>query len=344
MAKRPKFTSREVTRHGKPIWYFRRDGRRIRLPDQFGTDEWWQAYDAALYGKAQPYRNSQGGNQGDFFRLVHSYLDSRAFNDLAKNTRMQRSRLLRDAADKAGNASPEQVDQISIRQAMQSRPAFSANNFLKALRGFYKWAIEMGHVEQDPTQGVAMNRPKTEGWKIWTPQLRKQFVDYWAGVNKGEEPRLKVKALDVLDCFHLALETGLRRGDLARLSLAHFKGSHFEITAEKTGVTCFIPVQKTGEFLASGMPDDRPFLSSELGTPFTSETLGNWFRDACKAAGIPDGMRLHSLRKTAATLDAENGWSANELMAKYGWLDIREAELYTRQADRKNLAIGAGKR
>jgi hypothetical protein len=28
---RPPYLSREVTRHGKPVWYVRRDGKRIRL-------------------------------------------------------------------------------------------------------------------------------------------------------------------------------------------------------------------------------------------------------------------------------------------------------------------------
>jgi integrase len=329
MARRPKFTSRQITRHGKPIWYFRRNGRRIRLPDEFGTDEWWTAYDAALAGK--PYEPAPNRRHGRFAGLVHSYLDSRAFLDLAKNTRMQRTRLLKDTAEKAGNAKPEQVTQQTIREVMQTRPAFAANNWLKAMRGFYKWAIAMGHVDTDPTQGVARNNPKTEGWKIWTPEHIERFRRRW-----GLETEQRV-------CFEIAIETGLRRSDLIRLSGEHHKGDHVKIRAEKTGVLCYIPMTDNLDTCMRTGP--MPCIRRESGKPFPSaETLGNWFNKACKEADIPDGMRLHSLRKTAASLDAENGWTANELMAKYGWLDIREAELYTRQADRKNLALGAGKR
>lgn len=309
------------------MWYFRRHGRRVRLPDQFGTDEWWAAYDAALAGK--PVEPSPNRRAGRFAGLVHDYLDSRAFLDLAKNTRDQRTRLLKDAAERAGDASPDQVTKASIQKAMQTRPAFAANNFLKALRGFYKWAIAMGHVETDPTQGVARNKPKTEGWKIWTPEYIAKFRDHW-----GQYSPQRV-------CLEIALGTGLRRSDLIHLGNEHNNGDHLKITAEKTGVDCYIP---TNVGLASWFGwETGPYIRRESGNPFPSaETLGNWFRDACKEAGIPDAMRLHSIRKTAATLDAENGWTANELMAKYGWLDIREAELYTRQADRKNLALGAG--
>jgi hypothetical protein len=35
---------------------------------------------------------------------------------------------------------------------------------------------------------------------------------------------------------------------------------------------------------------------------------------------------------------ADRGANAHALMAMFGWLDIKQAELYTRQAERKRLA------
>jgi site-specific recombinase XerD len=55
----------------------------------------------------------------------------------------------------------------------------------------------------------------------------------------------------------------------------------------------------------------------------------NYFKDACVAAGITD-KSAHGLRKAAATRAAENGATAHELMAIFGWVDIKEAEIYTR--------------
>jgi hypothetical protein len=46
----------------------------------------------------------------------------------------------------------------------------------------------------------------------------------------------------------------------------------------------------------------------------------------------------HGLRKAAATVAAENGATAHELMAIFGWLSLKEAERYTRGAERKKLA------
>jgi integrase len=55
------------------------------------------------------------------------------------------------------------------------------------------------------------------------------------------------------------------------------------------------------------------------------------------AAGILN-KSAHGLRKAAATRAAENGATVQELMAIFGWIDIKEAEIYTRAADRKRLA------
>jgi hypothetical protein len=44
------------------------------------------------------------------------------------------------------------------------------------------------------------------------------------------------------------------------------------------------------------------------------------------------------VRKAAATRATDRSVSANTLMATFGWLDIRQAELYMRSAERKRLA------
>ena len=45
---RPPFLSREVSRHGRAVWYVRRNGKRIRLRAEFGTPEFDAEYQMAL--------------------------------------------------------------------------------------------------------------------------------------------------------------------------------------------------------------------------------------------------------------------------------------------------------
>lgn len=49
------FLSKEVTRHGQTIYYFRRGrGRRVRIPGEYGDDDFRAAYALAFDGKLLP--------------------------------------------------------------------------------------------------------------------------------------------------------------------------------------------------------------------------------------------------------------------------------------------------
>ena len=92
--------------------------------------------------------------------------------------------------------------------------------------------------------------------------------------------------------------------------------------------------------LAAGPIGKKSFICKSDGMPYVKESLGNAFKDACVEAGVLN-KSAHGLRKAAATRAAENGATAHELMAIFGWVDIKEAEIYTRAADRKRLAAQA---
>ena len=62
----------------------------------------------------------------------------------------------------------------------------------------------------------------------------------------------------------------------------------------------------------------------------------------CDAAGLPH-CSAHGLRKAGAAIAAENGASVHELMAIFGWLSLKQAELCTRAAQQKRLANRAMK-
>jgi len=56
---RPPFLSREVSRHGRAIWYVRRYGKRIRLRSDFGTPEFDTEYQAALTSAPQSSKKGE---------------------------------------------------------------------------------------------------------------------------------------------------------------------------------------------------------------------------------------------------------------------------------------------
>jgi integrase len=78
---------------------------------------------------------------------------------------------------------------------------------------------------------------------------------------------------------------------------------------------------------------------NDRGQPFSDAGFGNWFRDRCVEAGVPG--RAHGLRKAGATIAANHGATAHQLMAMFGWRTLKMAEQYTRAADQQRLAEAA---
>src|SRR5262245_48431001 len=91
--------------------------------------------------------------------------------------------------------------------------------------------------------------------------------------------------------------------------------------------------------LATGPCGDLTFIAGSTNKPMTKESFGNLFRDACKAAGVPGSA--HGVRKIAATRAANSGATVAQLEAIFGWTGGAMASLYTREADRKRLALEA---
>ena len=70
------------------------------------------------------------------------------------------------------------------------------------------------------------------------------------------------------------------------------------------------------------------FLVNDLGRPFTDAGFGNKFRSWCDQAGLKH-CTAHGLRKAGATMAANNGATAHQLMSIFGWRTLKMAEQYT---------------
>jgi integrase len=92
--------------------------------------------------------------------------------------------------------------------------------------------------------------------------------------------------------------------------------------------------------LDAGPTGDLAFICGKRGKPFTKESFGNEFKDACKAAGLSN-RSAHGCRKIAATRAAEAGATVAQLNAIFGWKGTAMASLYTEAADRRRLALEA---
>ena len=326
----PPCVYREKTRHGRWVLYFRRGkGRRVRLPDDPTAVEFHDAYQAALTGNALPAKHKPVSSQSLRW-LVDRYRESATWRQYSAKTRKDRELLLLEAIRRSGNASFLAITQSDIQRAVDRRmdtPA-QANCFLKAMRGLFTWAARNGHVDHDPTAGVDRMRYKSDGFPAWTIDDVEAFRERHA---VGTKARL---ALELL------LLTGLRRSDIIVAGKQHLRDDVLTLRTTKTGATITVrfPAWLTALIEVSPV-GDMHFLVNERGNPMSQDGFNKWFRQQCRDAGIRKSA--HGLRKLSATLAANGGAAAHQLMAQYGWATIGQAEVYTRGADRARLGMEA---
>lgn len=334
MPRKP-YLSHEKTRHGRMVWYFKKDGRRVRLPDAYGSPEFMAAYDLALSGVA-PQPIAAKPKSGSLKWLVDQYKRSADFAALAPSTRTSRDNILKNAVTESGDVPFAAIARTHIKKNMDRRASTpeAANNFLKAMSGLFKWAHEAGHVDVNPVIGVSKITVRTDGFHAWTTDQVSMYRNHH---KIGTRARL---AIDLL------LFLGLRRSDVILVGRQHLKDGVISLRQQKTGTWVYLPVfEQLRKSLEATKVGDMAFLVTENGKPFSSSnSFGNWFAKRCTEAGLPKECRAHGLRKAGATIAADEGATAHELMAMFGWSRLSMAEVYTREADKKKLAKGASER
>jgi integrase len=331
--KLPLFVYREITRHGRTVWYFRRRrGRRVRLPD-YGSEGFDHAYQAALTGTEPPRRAKS--TAGSLRWLIDRYRETAQYRSLSTATRRQRDYIFGDVLDSAGSEAFRDITRRDIRTAVERREhtPSQARNFLDAMRGVFRWALDAELIDADPTASVKNPpRPKTGGFRAWSEDDIAAFERRWP-VGTREHVWL-----------HVLLYTGLRRGDAVLLGRQHVRGGVATLRTEKNDTEVNIPILPIlAETLAVGPTGDLAFIVGDKGHPITKESFGNVFKKACVAAGLMN-HNSHGVRKIGATRAAEAGATVAELEALFGWHGGAMASLYTRTADRKRLARQAAEK
>jgi integrase len=299
----------------------------------YGSDEFWTEYRAALEGA----RPSGAPKTHTLAWALDRYRNSSAWAGLSTATRRQRENIYRAVIKTAGTVLLRDISTATIRAGRERRAEtpHAANNFLKAMRGFFGWAAESGLVRVDPTKGVKLliGKNDAEGFHTWSQEELDRFEAHWP---LGTRQRL---------AFDLMLYTGLRRGDAVRVGRQHLRDGMIILRTEKhrrgkPAEQVAIPIlEPLAESLAASKTGDLTYLVTDTGQPWVKESFGNWFREACRAAGCPGSA--HGLRKAGATRAAERGASERQLMAIFGWSTGKMAQHYTRTADRMRLARGA---
>jgi integrase len=250
---RPPHLQRQVTQHGKAVWYVRiGKGPRIRIRADFGTPEFDAEYQAAISGTPRPKKGAPA--TGTLAWLVARYREVSEWTSLSPATRKQRENILVNVLETAGDKPFVKIAKATIVAGCERRaktPA-QARHFLTTMRGLFGWATKAGLAKNDPTTGIETPRPKkSEGFITWTEEHVEAYEQRWP---IGTRQRVW---LDVL------LYTGLRRGDAVRFGRQHVRDGVGTIKTEKSGftVTVTLPILPVlAETLAAGACGDLTSL------------------------------------------------------------------------------------
>ena len=324
--KLPPFVYREKTRHQRQVYYFRKGKeQRTRLPD-YGSSEFDKAYTAALTQSETPKKRHAG--QGSLEWLIARYRQTSTYLALSLATRKQRDNIFENVVKKSGHVAYKAISRKNIVEGREKRAKTPAQsrNFLDAMRGLFAWAGEAELIPEDPTLGVKNpKRPKSGGFAAWNDEDVARYEVHWP---EGSKERV---------WLHVLLYTGLRRGDAIMLGRQHVRDGVATLRTEKTLMEVHLRIfPQLAATLATGPTGDLAFIVGTEGKPLTKETFGNYFRDACNAAGVKKSA--HGLRKLAASRAALAGVTTSQLEAMFGWTGGTMASLYTKSANRMKLA------
>ena len=301
---------RKTLKDGSKVTYFYAWRGGPRLFAKPGTAEFQIEYGAALQKRKEV--------SGDtLLSVIVAYRQSPKYLSLAKSTRHYRAIYLDEIQLKFGDMPLEVLDDVKIKDRFVKwrdehidKPK-AADMRIETLRVLVAFAHERGLVNFNHVRGISKVYTNDRSDVIWTPDEIE--------LVKGHATDACARVID------FARLTGIRKGDLIKLTWDADKGEYLEWKTSKTGKRIFVPVLPELRALMDGMERFDTILTNSHDKPWKAPALQNAFRRAKMGADIK--KRFHDLRGTFATMLIERGVSDQRVADIMGWSKYRVAEI-----------------
>ncbi len=297
------------------------DGSRVEYHSLRGVKDstFWKSTGTIKVGSAEYLRAYQGiarpqADEEKFGSVIDAFFDSGVFRDLAPRTRKDYRRWGDAVRKKFASAPISAIESPKIRQvAMKWRDQWDGRNADYAwmvLARIVSWAIDTGKLTQHHMRHGKKRYKNDRSGIIWTEfEIRK---------IEATAPEYVARAL------RAAAETGLRPGDLVRLTRGHIQksaaGRRVKIRTNKRGRVATIPVTQEMARIIDTTPADRlTILVNEGGEALTVDWLSHIVMRAREAAGLRSELRLYDARGSAVTRLVIAGATLSEIALHMGW-------------------------
>lgn len=139
----------------------------------------------------------------------------------------------------------------------------------------------------------------------------------WAERQDGSMP--------IASIIQFALETAMRRGEIAAMRREHIKGPVLLVPETKTGDPRHVPLSSRALKVIHSLPRR---LDGTVWGPVHVASISRAFAHACKRAGIED-LRFHDLRHEATSRLFEKGLNPMQVAAVTGHKTLQMLKRYT---------------
>lgn len=284
-------------RHKRWRYYFRRTGfKTVALPGEPLSEEFMAAYTEARDGPKPPPM-PVGVVAGSFDALCREWVTSAQFGQFAPSTRREMGYVV-ESLRKDHGAKPvakmRRKHIVEMKDKLASKPG-AANKMLRTIKMLLAYAVEKEYLDNNPARSIKLM--KLGRFRAWTDAELDTFEECW---KLGTVERM---------IFDLALYTGQRRADLAKLKRTQVHGPYIIMRQQKTGKDLIIRVhQDLRESMDTFLPCHKAetIIAGPGGETISPVYMAAIFRRACRTAKLPTECVLHGLRKTFSRIQAEN--------------------------------------
>jgi integrase len=309
---------------GHDYWYaWRGPPLGPRLRGKPGSPEFMGSYNEAIESRRLP-------EPGRFRALVTLYRASADYQKLADSTKRNWSPWLDRIAAHFGELRIAQFDRAEkirplIRQwrARFANTPRTADYGMQVLSRVLSHAVELGKIASNPAEGIKQLYSADRSDIIWTD----------ADIARIK----KTCSAEIAHAVDLAAHTGLRLGDLLRVSWSHVGTDAIVVTTGKSKRRreAFVPLYDDLKAVLAAIPKrSTTILTNSKGRPWTKDGFGSSFNKA-KAAGMADAdLHFHDLRGTAVTRFYVAGLSERFIAEIVAWEEEHVARIIRRYVSR----------
>lgn len=292
------------------------------------SSEYFDAVARLLDGKSDSAPGKIGG-------LVTRYLTSPAYRSLRPRTQVDYRYYLELIRDRFGHyplrafeAKGARADIRAWRDEMAERPR-KADLAVAVLNVLLNWAVDAEDLIRNPAARLKRVHHADRSDEVWGPWELLALV-------AAARP-------DARRAIVLAATTGLRRGDLCKLTWSADEGTHLAVRTSKRGREVIIPITRDARAIIDACPRvSLLMLTTDAGGPWLPRHMSRQMQIARDQLGTE--KRFHDLRGTAATRMIEAGMPLEDVADVLGWKKDRVREIAKRYVGARAFAKAAVER